>query len=81
MVRVTVYRIFRGSMPFISAWPPATDKPGTAVILRARNLSPRERDICGSTFSIDTILTRERVCFIRNDDVCFGGGKKRIDDE
>lgn len=69
-------------MPFISAWPPATDKPGPRLF-SALEISRREKERERERYLRfhPSILTRERVCFIRNDDVCFGGGKKRIDDE
>lgn len=77
MVRVTVYRIFRGSMPFISAWSPGADKRHRASV-RSKSLTDE--------FSILSYSWRgKRICFIRNEhpvvDVGFSQEKKRVGDE
>lgn len=51
-------------------------------INRHRGYSPRSKSLASRDATFPSIrYSRDRVCFIRNDDVCFDGGKKRIDDE
>lgn len=76
MVRVTVYigyfadrclLFLHGLLPRIN---------------RHRGYSPRSKSLASRDATFPSIrYSRDRVCFIRNDDVCFDGGEKRIDDE